>query len=134
MKNIKVTFPGGNRVDAHYEGRTVKTDQSVKNGGEGSAPEPFDLFFVSIATCAGIYALDFCDRYKLNSKGLGITLNIERDSEKKMFSPVNIEVTLPEDFPEKHKKTILKTINICTVIKHIVTAPKFNITLAPTSN
>lgn len=36
MKDITVTFPGGKRVDAHYDGRTVETDQSVKNGGEGS--------------------------------------------------------------------------------------------------
>lgn len=60
MKDSTLSFPGGKRVDSHYDGRTVRTDQSVKNGGEGSAPELFDLFFVSMATCVGIYVLEFC--------------------------------------------------------------------------
>jgi hypothetical protein len=37
MKSITVTFPGGKRVDAHYDGRTVQTDQSVKNNEEIAA-------------------------------------------------------------------------------------------------
>ena len=53
MSTMIVTFPGGKRVDAEYDGFTIKTDQSPKGGGEGSAPQPFDLFLASIATCAG---------------------------------------------------------------------------------
>ena len=48
MKDIRVSFPGGKRVDAAYDGMVVHTDQSVAHGGEGAAPEPFDLFFVDI--------------------------------------------------------------------------------------
>jgi ribosomal protein S12 methylthiotransferase accessory factor len=129
MKDITVSFPGGKRVDAHYDGRTVETDQSVKNGGEGSAPEPFDLFFVSMATCVGIYVLEFCNSRKLNTEGLGVNLKAERDPEKKLFTPIRIEVTLPVDFPEKYQKAILRTANLCTVKKHIVTAPEFDVVL-----
>ena len=129
MKDITVTFPGGKRVDAHYDGRTVETDQSVKNGGEGSAPEPFDLFFVSMSTCVGIYVLEFCNSRKLNTEGLGVRLQAERDPEKKLFTPIRIEITLPADFPEKYHKAILRTANLCTVKKHIVTAPEFDVVL-----
>ncbi len=129
MKDITVSFPGGKRVDAHYDGRTVKTDQSVKNGGEGSGPEPFDLFFVSMATCVGIYVLEFCDARNLNTDGLGVNLKAERDPEKKLFTPIRIEVALPEGFPEKYQNAILRTANLCTVKKHIVTAPEFDVVL-----
>jgi len=129
MKDITVTFPGGKRVDAHYDGRTVETDQSVKNGGEGSAPEPFDLFFVSMSTCVGIYVLEFCNSRKLNTEGLGVRLQAERDPEKKLFTPIRIEVTLPAGFPEKYHKAILRTANLCTVKKHIMTAPEFDVVL-----
>ena len=57
---IIIDFPGGAKVDAHFSGFTVKTDQSPKGGGEGSAPSPFSLFLASIGTCAGIYVLGFC--------------------------------------------------------------------------
>jgi uncharacterized OsmC-like protein len=129
MKDIAVTFPGGKRVDAHFDGRTVQTDQSVKNGGEGSAPEPFDLFIVSMATCAGIYALEFCNARKLNTEGLGIRLQAHFDSEKKLFTPIRIEVTCPKDFPEKLKSAILRAVDLCTVKKHITTPPEFEVVL-----
>ncbi len=59
-KEIRVTFPGGLRVDAEYKGRLIQTDQPVYQGGEGTAPAPFDLFLASIATCSGFYVLAFC--------------------------------------------------------------------------
>ena len=130
MKEFSVTFPGGKRVDAHYDGRSVRTDQSVKNGGEGSAPEPFDLFFVSLATCAGIYVLEFCDARALNTEGLAVRLQAERDEERKLFTPIKIAITLPEAFPDKYRKAILKTANLCTVKKHIIDPPEFEVVLA----
>ena len=57
---MRVTFPGGKKVDAEYKGFVIRTDQPVHQGGEGTAPAPFDLFLASIATCAGIYVLSFC--------------------------------------------------------------------------
>ena len=129
MKDITVSFPGGKRVYAHYDGRTVETDQSVKNGGDASAPEPFDLFFVSMATCVGIYVLEFCNTRGLNTEGLGVHLVAERDPEKKLFTPIRIEVSLPKDFPEKYHKAILRTANLCTVKKHIMNPPEFDVVL-----
>jgi putative redox protein len=129
-KSVAVSFPGGKRVDAHYDGRTVHTDQSVRNGGEGAAPEPFDLFFVSLATCAGIYVLEFCDARALSTEGLAVQLDAERDPEKKLFTPIQIAVTLPAAFPEKYRKAILKTANLCTVKKHIINTPEFEVVLA----
>ena len=35
-----VDFPGGARVDAHFNGFTVSTDQPAIGGGDGSAPQP----------------------------------------------------------------------------------------------
>lgn len=128
-KNITITFPGGKRVDAHYDGRIVQTDQSTKNGGEGSAPEPFDLFFVSMATCVGIYVLEFCTTRNLKIDGLGVHLQSKLDPEEKRYPGVSIDITLPKDFPEKYRKAIWRTANLCTVKKHILTPPEFRITL-----
>jgi putative redox protein len=56
-----VTFPGGKRVDAQYKGFTIRTDQSLLDGGDASASAPFNLFLASIATCAGINVLEFAE-------------------------------------------------------------------------
>ncbi len=128
-KEFSVTFPGEKRVAAHYNGFTVQTDQSVKNGGKASAPEPFDLFFVSLATCAGIYVLEFCQARDLNTEGLAVQLHAERDDAKKLFTPISIDITLPADFPEKYRNAIIKTANLCTVKKHILGQPEFDVRL-----
>ena len=52
--DMEIIFPEGKKVNALYRGFTIKTDQSPDNGGEGSAPTPFDLFLASIGTCTGI--------------------------------------------------------------------------------
>ena len=129
IKDITVDFPGGKRVDAHYDGRTVQTDQSIKNGGGNSAPEPFDLFFVSMATCVGIYVLEFCTTRNLNTERLGVRLRSELNPEEKRYPKISIDITLPEDFPQKYHKAIWRTANLCTVKKHVLTPPEFDITL-----
>lgn len=128
-KDIRVSFPGGKQVDAQYDGRVVHTDQSVKNGGEGSAPEPFDLFFVSMATCVGIYVLEFCNARKLSTEGLGVRLRSEYDADQKRYASINIDIALPDGFPEKYRSAIHRTADLCTVKKHILTPPDFEITL-----
>lgn len=130
MKDIRISFPGGKRVNAHYDGFVVQTDQSARNGGEGSAPEPFDLFFVSIATCVGIYALEFCNTRGLNTEGLGVRLQSERDAEQKRYTEIKIILSLPADFPEKYRPAIVRTADLCTVKKHILNPPAFAIELA----
>jgi putative redox protein len=71
--SIHVTFPGGKRVDADFGTQVVKTDQSREHGGEGTAPEPFDLFLASLATCAGLYVLGFCNARGLSTDGIELT-------------------------------------------------------------
>ena len=130
IKSITVKFPGGKRVDAHYGDRVVQTDQSVRNGGEGSAPEPFDLFFVSIATCVGIYVLEFCTARDLDTTGLGVQLRSEYDPDRKRHVSVLVDITLPAGFPDKYRNAILRAADLCTVKKHILQPPEFEITLS----
>jgi ribosomal protein S12 methylthiotransferase accessory factor len=77
----------------------------------------------------GIYVLEFCNTRGLNTEGLGVHLVAERDPEKKLFTPIVIEVSLPQDFPEKYHKAILRTANLCTVKKHIMNPPEFDVKL-----
>ena len=63
-----IDFPGGSRVDAHFRGHTVATDQPTVD----SAPMPFEIFLASIGTCAGIYVLGFCKQRNLPTEGIRI--------------------------------------------------------------
>ncbi|HKV12418.1 MAG TPA: OsmC family protein [Thermoanaerobaculia bacterium] len=125
--SMKITFPGGLAVNAAFKGFTVKTDQKVENGGGAMAPEPFDLFLASLGTCAGFYALRFCQQREIDTEGLGLTLSTERDPEAKRLSTIRLEVELPAGFPEKYHDAILRAVDQCAVKRAIVDPPRFEV-------
>ncbi|MGZ5439939.1 MAG: OsmC family protein, partial [Candidatus Aminicenantales bacterium] len=108
-KELKVVFPGNYRVDVEYKGFTVKTDQPVGEGGDGTAPSPFDIFLVSLAACAGYYALAFCKERKIPTEGLGVIMTTERGEVSKMVDKISIAVTPPAGFPEKYRDALVKS-------------------------
>ena len=127
MSTMVVTFPGGKRVDAEYGGFTIRTDQPPQSGGEGSAPQPFDLFLASIATCAGIYAKGYCDTRGIATEGLALVMRIERDPVERRIARLVLEFTLPAGFPEKHREGLIRAAELCAVKKHLQHPPHFEI-------
>lgn len=120
---FKVTFPGGVRVDASHDGFTIRTDQPVRDGGEGSAPSPFILFLASLATCAGYYVLSFCRERNIPTSGIELTMRTEREAKGKMISLASITISLPPDFPEKYAGAVVKSAERCTVKAHLQFPP-----------
>ena len=126
-KTVEVEFPGGKKVYARIGDTVVKTDQSVKNGGEGSAPEPSQLFLASITTCAGIYALEFCQARKISTEGMAFTMACDFDPETRLYKKMTLDLKLPDGFPKKHEAAIMRAMDLCAVKKHIIDAPEFAI-------
>ena len=129
MPEIEVTFPGGLRVDAEYKGFVVKTDQPLKQGGEGTAPAPFDLFLVSIAACAGFYVVAFCREREIPTDNAGVVMRMEKDPASKLIGKIWIDIQLPAEFPERYTRAIIKAVDTCTVKLNIIKAPAFEIAL-----
>ena len=126
---MKIQFPGKLAVQADYKGMTIATDQPSEYGGDGAAPAPFDLFLASIGTCAGFYALRFCQERKLSTEGLGLDLVTELDPATRKIATIRLELQLPEDFPEKYREAILRAVDQCAVKRHVVEPPRFELTV-----
>ncbi|MEJ2611003.1 MAG: OsmC family protein [Candidatus Thiodiazotropha sp.] len=129
MESIEVKFPGGKRIEAKVGEFTLLTDQPIKYGGEAGAPAPFDLFLGSLATCAGIYAWNFCESRQLSTEGLALQMECFDDEKKKMISQIKFHLTLPEGFPERYHSGITRAMELCAVKQHMQNAPEFSIEL-----
>lgn len=127
IPTIQVTFPGGKRVDASVGAFTVRTDQPKEGGGEGSAPGPYDVFLASIAACAGIYVLGFCQARGLSTEGLSLAQSHEVDPETGLVKAVKLAITLPPGFPERLRPAVLKAAAGCKVKKTLAAVPSFEI-------
>lgn len=126
--DIEVTFPGGMRVDASFEGQVVRCDQAPARGGEGTAPEPYDLFLASLAACAGTYVLAFCRKRDIPMDGVRVVQRTVNDPDKKRLAKVIIEVILPPDFPEQYVAAVRAAAAACKVKKTMADPPEFEVT------
>lgn len=127
---MEITFPGGVQVSARHKGFEVVTDQPEVSGGQNTAPSPFDLFLVSLGTCAGFFALRFCQQRELQTAGMRLTLDTERNAETKRLDRVAITLHLPEGFPEKYRDAILRATDQCAVKKALLDPPEIAVITA----
>jgi len=126
---MEIVSAGGKKVNAVYKGFTIMTDQSEDYGGEGTAPEPFDLFLASIGTCAGINVVVFCQKRGIPSENIKLMLRFERNPETKMIGKITIEMQLHPDFPDKYREAVKRAVNLCAVKKYLTIPPEFEIIL-----
>lgn len=126
-QSLAVSFPGGKKVDVDLDDVKIKTDQPATHGGEGSAPEPFTLFLASLASCAGIFALGFCQSREIPTDGLAINLDWDADDKPPFAARARFHVTLPQGFPEKYRSSIIRAIEQCKVKYYIHNPPEFAI-------
>ena len=130
MKAMKIILGENQRVEAHYKGLVVQTDQPVKMGGDGSASSPFDLFLASIGTCVGYYVKSFCQQRKIPTDGIYIEQFMHVDEATRMIGEIELSIHLPADFPEQYKAAVIKSAEACAVKKHITNAPEFSVKIA----
>ena len=124
-QEMQISFAGGKKVYADYKEFTIQTDQSAKDGGENSAPTPSDLFFASLGTCAGLYALRFCEKRKIETEHLKIGLEFQSHPKTHMVEKIIYKVSLPPEFPEKYTSALIKSMDLCYVKKHLEQSPEF---------
>lgn len=124
---MEITFPGGVRVNAQHKGFEIATDQPEQNGGENSAPSPFDLFLVSLGTCAGFFALRFCQQRDLPTEGMRLSLAAEHNPETKRLDRIEITLNLPDGFPAKYRPAIIRATDQCAVKKALDDPPEIEL-------
>ena len=120
-----VTLPGGKHVDTQIGKHVIRTDQPIPDGGEDSAPAPFDLFLASIGTCAGIYVAGFCQKRGLPTEGIRIVQRNHVHAESRVLERVELDVVVPSGFPEKYLEALVRVADQCKVKKTIQAQPVF---------
>ncbi|MFW5699642.1 MAG: OsmC family protein [Bacteroidota bacterium] len=124
---MEIILGENQKVIAKYKGFEMITDQPEKSGGDNTALSPFDLFMVSIGTCAGWYVKSFCQQRDLPEEGIRLTQKTFYNPDKKLIDKIVVEIHLPDDFPDKYRDALVKAASSCTVKKHMLDAPEFSI-------
>ncbi len=126
---LEVVLAGGKRVDVHVAGHTIHTDQPLDNGGENTAPTPFQLFLSSIGACAGIYIQGFLSKRGIATEGITLSQRMVYDGAGDVRE-VHTTVHVTPLVPEKYHAALIKVAEQCTVKKAIVGQPRFFVSIA----
>ena len=116
---IDVRLGEGTIVEAEIYGQVIRTDQPKKDGGGGTSPSPFMYFMASIGACAGYYVLDFCRTRDIPTDNISVKVHAPSNKETHMIEKAEIEILLPPEFPEKYEKAVIRSVELCSVKKHI---------------
>ena len=125
-----ITLTGSKKVDARFRGFTVHTDQPLADGGENSAPSPFELFLASLGTCAGYFVASFCQSRSIPTENISLKQTVTRNDATHMVESIAIDILLPPDFPDKYRAAVVKAAEACTVKKHLAAPPAIKVSAA----
>ncbi len=126
--DLKVTFPGGKKVDAELGDHKIRSDQPQDEGGENTAPSPFDYCLAAMGTCAGFYVLAYLQARDLPTDNVSIVQSNEWDEKSHRLTKVSMRIIVPPEIPEKHHKVLVRSASKCSVKKLIESEPEFVIT------
>ncbi len=115
MDPFEILFSGNKKIDVRFKNFLLNTDQSKENGGDETAPEPFELFLASLGACAGIYARVFCETRKIDTSGMKLTLEAFFKENQKLMEKVELTLLVDPSFPERYVKPIIKAMQGCAV-------------------
>jgi len=125
--DIEVYFEEGAKVNARLGKHVVKTDQKLHGGGDDSAPAPFDYFLVSLATCAGIYVKVFCTKRGIDPSEIRIIQKHRNNPETRKLIGIDLDIVLPEGFPEKYREAVIKAADQCAVKRLLKDPPAIEV-------
>jgi putative redox protein len=123
----EIILAGGKKVNTKIRGFTISTDQPVADGGQDTAPSPFELFLASLGTCAGYFVASFCQARSLPTENIAMMQTVVRNDATHMVEKIIIDIRLPLDFPEKYKDAVVRAAESCTVKKHLAAPPQVQV-------
>jgi len=58
----------------------------------------------------------------------GLSMECDWDKDQKRYPKMSINLRLPEGFDEKYRKAVVRSMDLCSVKKHMMDPPEFEIT------
>ena len=95
----------------------LHSDVSVELGGEGSAPEPHDLFDAALGACKALTLALYAKQRGLPLEGLDVKLNRDDSQERQGIYHLNVELTLHGALDDAQRQQLLRVADKCPIHK-----------------
>jgi uncharacterized OsmC-like protein len=99
-------------------------------GGDDRGPTPVDLLAGSLGSCIAFYIARWCKSAQVPCEGFRVDVDYVNDTENHCVPVLGIRITMPDEFPEKRRPTLLRVAEQCTVHNTLCRAPKIEVVAA----
>jgi uncharacterized OsmC-like protein len=125
-----VEYAGGMRLVARHRGLDLVTDQRQSGGGEDTAMTPTEAFIASLATCVGVYVLNFAKRHEIPVEGMKIETDWQMAEGPRRVGAIQVDVRMPGDLDERYRAALQRVAEQCVVHNTLHHTPEIAISVS----
>jgi uncharacterized OsmC-like protein len=129
-ESMTVSWVKGVQLAVQVRKHRFVVDQPVEDGGQDEGITPVEMLVASLGTCIGYFAVRFCQRHKIQTQGLKVSMEWDYAEQPHRIGSMTAHVNLPVTLDSALKNRLEKVLESCTVHNSITLAPKISIRLA----
>jgi putative redox protein len=105
------------RHEIHVGRNSLATDLSVEEGGEGSGPNPHDLYDAALGACKALTVLWYAKRKDIPVEGIEVSVKRDASQERAGIYRLSAELTLTGALSDTQREELLRVAEKCPVHK-----------------
>jgi putative redox protein len=105
------------RHDIQIGPHRFATDASLAGGGEGSAPEPHDLYDASLGACKALTVLGYAKRKGIPLEGIQVSVDRDASEERTGTYRLKVVLTLTGNLTDPQRQDLLRVAEKCPIHK-----------------
>jgi uncharacterized OsmC-like protein len=129
-KPIVVTREQGLRFASEIRTHRIVTDQSVRAGGDDSAPSPTELISAALGSCIALYVHQFCESRGLPSDGLRVEVTPRNEANPSRIAELAVRVCLAAKLPPHAMEMLERVVRSCPVHNTLAHGAQISVALA----
>ena len=128
---VLVEHLGSVQFEIKARQHSMVSDQPAENGGFDEGMTPPELMLASLGSCAGFYAAQYLKKHKLATEGTRVRVTAQKLTNPARLGNFMIDVELPADFGEQHKKGVENAVHHCLIHNTLLNPPQISLQVNP---
>ncbi len=108
-----VTHIDGEKFAIRIRSHEIFVDQTLKGGGEDTAPTPIELLGAALGSCIAYYVRQFLRTRDLSTEGLRVAVVQNKATNPTRVDEFLVNVLLPAEIPAGYLPMIERVIHAC---------------------
>lgn len=122
-----VTHVSGARFAIQIRSHEILVDQTLRGGGEDSAPTPIELLGAALGSCIAYYVNQFLTTRLLPTEGMRVEVVQTNGSNPSRVEDFSVRLVLPPDIPREYILMLERVVKSCPAHNTLLMGASVNV-------